>query len=80
LKKNNAHASRERCAWAWALKKFLQLQKQEFISGKITKQRLMEIAKAALYTYAKDAANYQDPGSGQYLKKEVERDGEIITD
>ncbi len=71
LKENNRLANQERNAWAWALKKIFEFQKQGFISDKITKKRLMEIAKISLYSHAKASAKYQDPGSGKFLNKEL---------
>lgn len=71
LKENNVLATQERNAWAWALKKIFEFQKQGFISDKITKKRLMEIAKISLYSHAKVSSKYQDPGRGKFLNKEL---------
>ncbi len=62
---------KERNAWAWALKKFLILRRQNFISQNITKQKLMDIAKGSMYTYARHNHRLGVDEYKKFLNKEL---------
>jgi hypothetical protein len=61
----------ERNAWAWALKQMKKLRDEGYVSDKVTNEKLMDIVKACLYSYAKHYNEEKLDHTEDFLKRKM---------
>ncbi len=61
----------ERDAWAWALKQMKKLRDEGYVSDKVTNEKLMDIVKACLYSYAKHYNEEKLDHAEDFLKRKM---------
>jgi hypothetical protein len=59
----------ERDAWAWAIKKFEELQNQGYIDNKLSKSQILDEVKRCLYSHAQMCWNI--PSNEGFLNKRM---------